>query len=299
MLPFSYIVFTTVLSQGTFYNAAKVLNVTPSAISHSINQLEQELGFPVFYRSRSGVSLTANGEKLLPLIQQIINTQERITQLAKQIQGLDIGIIRIGAFSSACINWLPPVIQSFKKKYPQVKITVKQAGFAEITQEVKNGSLDIGITMLPAKEPGILSQKLIEDEIYCVAPKGFATANKKSVSQADLRDYNFILQKSDYDWDTKAALDHYQISPTAIQFSIDDQSIIAMVEAGLGLGILPALALQKNTGKVEILPFEEPFFRKIGLVTTKSASITPSNKAMIKQFQNFIASTYPNSVLTI
>ena len=191
------------------------------------------------------------------------------------------------------------LIQSFKKKYPKVKITVKQAGFAEITQEVKNGSLDIGITMLPAKEPGILSQKLIEDEIYCVAPTGFATANKKSVSQADLRDYNFILQKSDYDWDTKAALDHYQISPTAIQFSIDDQSIIAMVEAGLGLGILPALALQKNTGKVEILPFEEPFFRKIGLVTTKSASITPSNKAMIKQFQNFIASTYPNSVLTI
>lgn len=299
MLPFPYLVFTTVLEQGTFYKAASILNVTPSAISHSINQLEQELGFPVFNRSRTGVSLTPNGEKILPLIQQIINTQSRITQLAQQIQGLDIGIIRIGAFSSACINWLPPVIQTFKETYPQVEITVKQAVFSEITRDVKNGNLDLGITMLPTKEPGVISQKLIEDEIYCIAPSDFKTENGTSVSQQDLKNYNFILQKGDYDWDTKAALDHYQISPTAIQFSIDDQSIIAMVEAGLGLGILPALALQKNTGKVQILPFEDAFYRKIGLVTTNAASLTPSTKAIIKQFQDFIKEKYPSRLLTI
>lgn len=264
MLPFPYLVFTTVLEQGTFYKAASILNVTPSAISHSINQLEQELGFPVFNRSRTGVSLTPNGEKILPLIQQIINTQSRITQLAQQIQGLDIGIIRIGAFSSACINWLPPVIQTFKETYPQVEITVKQAGFSEITRDVKNGNLDLGITMLPTKEPGVISQKLIEDEIYCIAPSDFKTENGTSVSQQDLKNYNFILQKGDYDWDTKAALDHYQISPTAIQFSIDDQSIIAMVEAGLGLGILPALALQKIPVKYKSSHLRMPFTGKLG-----------------------------------
>lgn len=118
MLPFPYLVFRTVIDQGTFNKAALVLNVTPSAISHSVNQLETELGFPVFVRSRNGVKLTPDGEKVLPLIQEIINDQSRLEQVAQQIQGLDTGLIRIGAFSSACINWLPPLIQNFTKNYP-------------------------------------------------------------------------------------------------------------------------------------------------------------------------------------
>ena len=145
MLPFPYLVFQTVIDQGTFNKAAVVLNVTPSAISHSVNQLETELGFPVFVRSRNGVKLTPDGEKILPLIQEIINDQSRLEQVAQQIQGLDTGLIRIGAFSSACINWLPPLIRNFAKNYPKVKISVRQAGFSEITQAVKSGQLDLGL----------------------------------------------------------------------------------------------------------------------------------------------------------
>ncbi len=83
-----------------------------------------------------------------------------------------------------------------------------------------------------------------------------------------MADKSFILQPGDYDRDTKAALDHYNIAPNAIQFSIDDQSIIAMVEAGLGFGILPKLALEKMTGDVAIYPFDAPFYRSLGLVTS-------------------------------
>ena len=193
MLPFPYLVFRTVIDQGTFNKAALVLNVTPSAISHSVNQLETELGFPVFVRSRNGVKLTPDGEKILPLIQEIINDQRRLEQVAQQIQGLDTGLIRIGAFSSACINWLPPLIQNFAKNYPQVKISVRQAGFSEITQAVKSGQLDLGLTMLPENEQGISCEKILEDEIYCIAPKNFQVKNGHSVSEEDLVNYNFIL----------------------------------------------------------------------------------------------------------
>ena len=209
MLPFPYLVFQTVIDQGTFNKAAAVLNVTPSAISHSVNQLETELGFPVFVRSRNGVRLTPDGEKILPLIQEIINDQSRLEQVAQQIQGLDTGLIRIGAFSSVCINWLPPLIRNFAKNYPQVKISVRQAGFSEITQAVKSGQLDLGLTMLPENEQGISCEKILEDEIYCIAPKDFQVKNGHSISEEDLVNCNFILQQSDYDLDTKAALDHY------------------------------------------------------------------------------------------
>ena len=183
MLPFPYLVFQTVIDQGTFNKAAAVLNVTPSAISHSVNQLETELGFPVFVRSRNGVRLTPDGEKILPLIQEIINDQSRLEQVAQQIQGLDTGLIRIGAFSSVCINWLPPLIRNFAKNYPQVKISVRQAGFSEITQAVKSGQLDLGLTMLPENEQGISCEKILEDEIYCIAPKDFQVKNGHSISE--------------------------------------------------------------------------------------------------------------------
>lgn len=299
MLPFSYLVFRTVLEQGTFYKASVVLNVTPSAISHSVNQLESELGFPVFVRSRTGVKLTPDGQKILPLIQEIINDQNRLEQVAQQIQGLDTGLIRIGAFSSACINWLPPLIQTFAKSYPQVKISVRQAGFNEITEAVKSGQLDLGLTMLPENDLGITVEKILEDEIYCIAPMNFQVKNGHSVSEEDLVNYNFILQQSDYDLDTKAALDHYSIKSTAIQFSIDDQSIVAMVEAGLGLGILPALALQKMQGEVQILPFSTPFYRKIALVTSSQQRLAPSTRQMIKNVHELIQQQYPTGRLTM
>ncbi|MGN1407189.1 LysR family transcriptional regulator [Lactobacillus sp.] len=299
MLPFPYLVFRTVLEQGTFYKASVVLNVTPSAISHSVNQLESELGFPVFVRSRTGVKLTPDGQKILPLIQEIINDQNRLEQVAQQIQGLDTGLIRIGAFSSACINWLPPLIQTFAKSYPQVKISVRQAGFNEITEAVKSGQLDLGLTMLPENDLGITVEKILEDEIYCIAPMNFKVKNGHSVSEEDLVNYNFILQQSDYDLDTKAALDHYSIKSTAIQFSIDDQSIVAMVEAGLGLGILPALALQKMQGEVQILPFSTPFYRKIALVTSSQQRLAPSTRQMIKNVHELIQQQYPTGRLTM
>ncbi|WP_039943718.1 LysR family transcriptional regulator substrate-binding protein, partial [Lactobacillus equicursoris] len=192
-----------------------------------------------------------------------------------------------------------PLIQTFAKSYPQVKISVRQAGFNEITEAVKSGQLDLGLTMLPENDLGITVEKILEDEIYCIAPMNFQVKNGHSVSEEDLVNYNFILQQSDYDLDTKAALDHYSIKSTAIQFSIDDQSIVAMVEAGLGLGILPALALQKMQGEVQILPFSTPFYRKIALVTSSQQRLAPSTRQMIKNVHELIQQQYPTGRLTM
>ncbi|MFC6253031.1 LysR family transcriptional regulator [Secundilactobacillus hailunensis] len=296
MIPFAYQVFSTVIQEGTFQKAALKLNVTPSAVSHSITQLETELGFPVFIRSRSGAELTANGRTILPIIQEILNSQARLEQEAADINGLNAGSIRIGAFSSVCINWLPPIIQSFKKQYPHIDISVSQSSFNEIVQDVKNGTLDVGFVVTPVSE-NLLVDSLIKDEIYCVAPKGFVPKNKKSVTHEDLEDRDFILQSGDYDRDTKAALDYYGIQPNLIHFSIDDQSIVAMVEAGLGLGILPELALQKIPGNVAVYPFEHSFYRSIGLATSAVQAKAPSTQRMIEQIKAYVAKKYPEAVL--
>ena len=296
MLPFAYRVFQAIIQEHTFYRAAQVLNVTPSAISHSINQLEKELGFSLFSRNRSGVELTPDGKSVQPLIQAIINAEDRLEQAAANIKGLNAGSVRLGAFSSVCINWLPPIIQNFKQDYPNIAINVEQADFTDIAAAVKTGRLDLGFSALPVNEK-LTVLPLIKDEIYCITPADFIPANRTTVTAADLVKQNFILQRGDYDKDTKAALDHYQIQPNALRFSIDDQSILAMVEAGMGMGILPELALQRISGDVNVYPFDTRFYRTICLVVNSAQAKAPSTAKMIDAITAYVTTKYPAKVL--
>ncbi len=296
MVNFSYRVFAAVVEKRTFFHAAELLNVTPSAVSHSINQLESELGFPLFLRNHSGVELTSDGKTVLPVIQAILNTEEELHQIAASIKGLNSGRIRIGAFSSVCINWLPTIIQHFKNQYPQVEVTVFQGNFNQIVAGVSNGSIDIGFSSLPVDDK-LLVEPLIKDRIYCIAPSDFVPRDKENVTDQDIGHRRFILQQIDYDRDTKKALDRYNVTPNSLTYSIDDQSILSMVESGLGLGILPELALKKLSGDVNVYPFDENFARTICLVTNKNQAQAPSTKRMLKEIDSFLQDTYKNKFL--
>lgn len=287
MKTFTYEIFTTVAELKSFRKAADALNITPSAVSHSISHLENQLGIPLLLRNRSEMVVTKNGEILLPMIERILNQERQLLATAAKIQGLQGGQIRIGAISSVCIAWLPTIIRRFAKTYPDVEITLIQGSFAEIEQALSLGKIDLGFSALPA-EDRLDSFDLIDDEIKCITDADFVPKNGHSISQADLTDQHFILQRSDYDSDTKAALDELQVKPQAINYSIDDQSILAMVEAGLGWGILPDLALTKLAGDVKAYPFEKHYYRHLGLVINPSSAKDPFVKAMKQEIFNYL-----------
>ncbi|WP_353989625.1 LysR family transcriptional regulator [Pediococcus argentinicus] len=297
MANFSYEVFTSVVEQGTFNSAAIELNVTPSAVSHSISQLETDLGFPLFIRNRTGVQLTADGRKILPIIQTILNTEEQLKQVSNNIIGLNSGRIRIGAFSSVSTNWLPEIIQEFKQQYPKIKIELIQGGFNEIAEAVRVGSIDIGFSLLPITE-NISVEPLIKDPIFCVTPSDFIPRNKKTLTKSDTNRQNFILQEGDYDRDTKRALDKYQVSGNAISYSIDDASILAMVESGLGLGILPELALKKVSGSYNVFPFSNYFARTICLLTNPTTKKSPAVTKMHEVIFKYLKAQYEQEFLS-
>ncbi|KRL12806.1 LysR family transcriptional regulator [Schleiferilactobacillus perolens] len=295
MADFAYEVFTEVVQQKTFVAAAARLNVTPSAVSHSIAQLETTLGFPLFIRHRTGVELTPDGSAILPVIQEILNKEAQLQQVADSIQGLNSGLVRLGAFSSVCINWLPTIIQTFKKRYPQVDVEVVQGTFPEIARQVRVGSIDIGFSTLPVEE-NVQVEPVAADTIRCVTPADFTPHNKEFVTGADIADQHFILQQADYDGDTKKALDRYNVAPNSLAYSIDDQSILSMVESGLGFGILPDLALQKLVGNVHIYPFSEAFRRTICVLTRKEAP-APSTQHFLNDIHRYLQKTYGDDYL--
>lgn len=296
MTNFSYQVFNTVVNKGTFVQAAQSLKVTPSAISHSINQLEKDFGFPLLIRNRNGVELTADGKALMPVIQSILNLEDQLQQLVSNINGNSQGRVRIGAFSSVSTNWLPGIIQSFKERYPQIAITVVQGSFNQIVQKVKQGQIDIGFASLPVAEE-VFVEPLIRDQIYCVTPKNFSPDNQESITDADVAQQTFILQQIDYDRDTKRALDRYHVSQNSLNYSIDDPSILAMVESGLGLGVLPQLALKKMQGEFNTYPFEEAFYRTLCLVINPTTLKSPAVVKMKETIEKYLASRYGKNYL--
>ncbi|GFZ26688.1 LysR family transcriptional regulator [Lactobacillus corticis] len=296
MAHFNYLVFAKVVERGTFYQAAKELKVTPSAVSHSINQLEQNLGFPLLRRNRSGVELTQDGAAILPYVQEILNLEHNLEQEANNIRGLNSGVVRIGAFSSICINWLPEIIRNFKSRYPKIKVTIVQGTFNEIAEKARIGAIDLGFTALPVTQ-NLKVIPLINDPIYCITPKDFEPKNRKSITQADISGKNFILQQIDYDRDTKKVLDDYQVTQNSLTFSIDDQSILAMVESNLGLGVLPKLALNKIKGDVNVFDFDRKYERHIALVANKTQMLAPAPKKMMKLMQEYLTKRYGDELL--
>ncbi len=296
MISFSYQAFVTVVSEESFHHAAQKLEVTPSAISHSIDKLEKQLGFSLLIRDRSGVKLTEDGKDVLPIIQDILNNEERLQQEANKIKGLTSGTVRLGAFSSVCINWLPTIIHNFHSQFPNVKVELIQSDFNDITLQARQGKIDLGFTCQPINER-LVKALLVKDKIYCITPKDFVPANGKSITKKDVENQYFILQKSDYDGDTKAVLDQYNVAPNSIQFSIDDQSIIAMVESGLGMGILPKLAFQRINGDVSLYPFDDDFYRSIFMVMNSVQMKTPAAQKMVSCIREFIESNYPDGYL--
>ncbi|UQS87109.1 LysR family transcriptional regulator [Nicoliella spurrieriana] len=296
MISFAYRAFSAVVQEKSFYKAAKLLDVTPSAISHAINQLEKFLGFSVFIRNRSGVKLTADGNAVMPIIQDIINTQHRLEQEAANITGLNAGSVRLGAFSSVCINWLPQIISSFRAQYPDILITVDQDSYDDISNDAKLGTIDIGFTCDPIIEK-LIKVPLVKDQIYCITPNDFIPINGKTITIEDVKHQSFILQRSDYYGDTKKVLDRYNVTNTALQFSIDDQSMLAMVKSKLGMGILPKLALTNVPNGVKVYPFDQKYYRTIYLVINSIQIKTPATRRMLNHIKEFIQKRYPTGIL--
>ena len=148
-----YQVFKTVADIGSFHKAADLLGLTPSAISHTISSMEKELGFSVFTRNKSGVTLTNYGEHILPYVNAVLNSEESLKQAIADFNGLKQGKVKVGCFSSVCTNWMPEIIKSFEKEYPNIWIEVFEGTYDDVNYWIKNGVVDFGFLSTSIPRP--------------------------------------------------------------------------------------------------------------------------------------------------
>lgn len=278
----SYQILKAVADMGSFNKAAEVLGLTPSAVSHSIAALEKELGFAVLVRSKSGVSLTSYGEKLLPYVNVVLNSDESLQQEISELNGLKKGKVKLGVFSSVCTNWLPDILNSFQEKYPEIEIEVFQGTYADVAYWLKNGVVDLGfLSVSSAKDIPI--EPLYEDPLICVLPKGTPRShNENYVTIEDMRHHQFVTQRECTDADIQNFLKKNSLSIKSSYHVVDDLSTVALVEKGFGICLMPQLVMNDIPYEVDCYPISPKAGRIIGIAVMNPEFMAPAVRSLYK-----------------
>ncbi|WP_269502242.1 LysR family transcriptional regulator [Burkholderia sp. IMCC1007] len=285
----AYEIFVAIAERGSFAAAAHQLNLSPSAVSHALAAFEQDLGFTLFRRNRSGVRLTAGGEALLPAVREVLQSNEKLEQQASKLLGLESGTVRIGAFSSVSVAWLPKIIRSFADLYPNIEVVIEQGGYDDVAEWIVKSQVDLGFITLPAA-PGLDVTPLYADPLVCIAPAGFVPKSRAYMTVAELAEHPVVLQGEGYGKETQQLLASHKVSVKSRARAIDDAAIIAIVESGLGISVVPELALLNYRSAVQAFPFYPAQSRAIAVASLGRDGLAPAAKAMHEHIVEAVAS---------
>lgn len=276
-----------IIELGSFTKAADALGYTQPALSQMISSLEKELSIKLLFRSRYGVKLTPEGERLFPYIQKTLSQYFAMQETLKEIHGLDTGIIRIGTFSSVSCHWLPPVIKNFLALYPNVQFLLYQGDYSSIAEMVQTGTVDFGF-INPDALSGMKTVILKEDELMAILPADHPLEKEERIKLEDMTKEHFLLLEEGKFNEPLEAFQSHGLKPDIRMTLHDDYSILSMVEQGLGVSILPELVLRKTYYNVAIRPLDPPIKRKLGLVMGDKNMLPLASKHFIKYLQNSI-----------
>ena len=279
--------FVKTVEYGSFTEAAKALSYSQSSVSKMIADLENIWNVRLLERSRNGLVLTSEGMQILPYVRRLVDEYDRMQEQIRLMNGIQTGIIRIGAFSSVATYWMPNIIRRFQQDYPNIEYEILIGDYSEIERWIAQGRVDCGFSRLPVKA-GLEGTLLERDELVVILPEGHSLAAKDKVDPLDLNDEPFMLLEHGGKTEVSELLEEYQVDPNVLFTTWDDYAIMAMVESGLGVGILPRLILQRIPYNIEIRSLSIPAFREIGFVMREQADVSEAVKRFISylEFRN-------------
>lgn len=283
-----YKVLMKVVELGSLTKAADVLGFTQSGVSHAINSLEEEFGFMLVNRSRSGVILTTNGERIFKTLREVLKWNEHLEQEVALIQGIELGTIHIGTFTSVAVHWLPGIIKDFQLEYPNIEFNLVEGDYRQIEDWIHEGKIDCGFLSLPTWDSFDVIP-LQRDQMLVLLPADHHLSTQSAVKLSQIAKEPFIMPSKGSDDDVNRVLSKASIQPNMKYRVGDDYAIMAMVEKGLGISIRPELVLRGQTRNIRLLPLEEPFYRTLGIAVSSMKHVSPA----AKRFLNYVRS-YPN-----
>ncbi|SAL30301.1 LysR family transcriptional regulator [Caballeronia arvi] len=246
--PLSLRLFLAVVDAGTIAAAAQREHIAAAAVSRRISEIEAMFGVPLLRRTNKGVEPTDAGRRLAALAHRALHQFEDIAIQMRDVASGTSGIVRIAANISSIVQFLPRDIQSFAARHPNVRIQLDEKPSVQVVRAVADNAADIGVFTSVPHGYALHTIPYRTDNLVLATPPEHALAQAQSIAFADALDEEFVALPADTAISqclTRAANELGRSVRVRIQVSSYDAQCL-MIEAGLGLGVMPEAVARQH-----------------------------------------------------
>jgi len=241
-------ILQAIAETGSFTACGRKLHVSQSAISRQILLLEEELGEPLFLRVGRQVRMTPAAEALVQLGQRVFQdvreTVGAITDRTRELRGT----LRLSGGMTVCLYVFPPLLKHLRRVHPQLEVRLMVATAGRSVEEIRAGHVDAGLLTLPVEEPDLVTMPVLHEELLLVTVPTHPLAKRKRITAQDLAGEPFVLFEPGSG--TRRVIDRFflgeNIEPNVVMDTENVEIIKAMVRTGLGISILPYMAIARE-----------------------------------------------------
>ncbi len=267
-----------VAETGSFTAAARALNVSQSAVSRQVLQLEEELGEPAFLRLGRKVRLTTAGQSLLDLSRRVLADIHDTTRGIRDEQQSPSGTLHLAGGMTVCLHVFPAVLKEFRRRQPRIDVKLSTGSTSQLIERLRTGALDVGLLTLPVEGSDLVQVPAIREELLLVLPPSHRLAKQRRIAPADLHKQKWVLFERGSS--TRHVIDEmfraYDILPRIVMETENVEILKALTMIGMGLTIVPyqALAREARSGTLRVRRIDGvTMVRETGWVYVRGARV--------------------------
>ncbi|MDU4094481.1 MAG: LysR family transcriptional regulator [Pantoea sp.] len=272
-------VFVAVAQYGSFSQAGQMIGLSQSAVSHSIKELEAEMGIRLLDRTTREVMLTGAGQQLAKRLEGLLEELNATLLDARSFGQQRSGTVRVAASQTISAHLMPQCLAASQLHYPEIKVTLRDRPQQWVLQSVRDAEVDFGIVVGPLTAGEFASQPILDEPFLLLCRQDDALAQVEKLHWQLLNGRTLVLQ--DYASGSRVLIDE-ALKQQRVEAEIAQEighptTLYPMVEAGIGISILPALALPLPAGRPLMVRRLLPEInRTLMLIRRKNRSLTPA-----------------------
>jgi LysR family hydrogen peroxide-inducible transcriptional activator len=282
--------FCAIVDSGSFSRAARLTHVSQPSLSQQIRKLEDELGARLFDRLGRSVRLTELGQTFLPRARAVLRELEAARGDVDEQKDSVGGAITIGVIPTVAPYLLPPYLAAFSRDFPQTLLTVVEEITPVLLERLRAATIDFAILALPIRGHEFETFPILTEPLFAALPKKHRLQRKHSLSLKDLRSEPFLLLRDGHCFRDAAlsACDRARLHPRIVFESGQFSSLLSMVGVGMGVSIVPEMAINKKSRCAYVQLADEQAVRTIGVARLRGRSCSRAQNAFLARLRETV-----------
>lgn len=263
--------------RGSFSRAAEALRISQPAVSLQIRQLETTCGAPLLERIGKRALLTEAGQRLLQRTEPAFAEIDAAVQDLRRRRGEMAGRVRLGAGPTAATYLLPTILGHLRARYPGLEISLVTNHPADLAAAVVDNELDAALVALPVARRALYVTPVGDDVLVGIAPPG---RSRRAMRPSELVQHPLVLfdRRNNIRQTVETWFKSSGVAPRAVMELGNVEAIKKLVSAGVGLSIVPAIAVQGDAKRAELslIPLEPPLARRLAVIRRRDKTVSPA-----------------------